>query len=241
MLLKCPKCGVKNYLDPYPFWNFKGKTKCAGCDVVYAVEIANGSSVRPPQPVSGTPKDPDLLLPGFADTPDNKPVTGDGKTRPAPRGPAADWWPVARTNRKSWSARARATSRRGKSPSDRILLRLDAEALRSGADLRQARGPAGDPRPRADHPRPRTPHRRLPRRVRRRGRQGGAAPRRRHHALRDTRGHVLAERVARVLPHESLQVPRGDRPPRPRGQGALQAAGGQVRHLRGEFPGGHPR
>ena len=30
MLLKCPKCAVKNYLDPYPFWNYKGKTKCAG-------------------------------------------------------------------------------------------------------------------------------------------------------------------------------------------------------------------
>src|SRR3990172_284377 len=87
MLLKCPKCGVKNYLDPYPFWNFKGKTKCAGCDVVYAVEIANGSSVRPPQPVSGTPKDPDLLLPGFADTPDNKPGGGGGKPPPAPAGP----------------------------------------------------------------------------------------------------------------------------------------------------------
>lgn len=85
MLLRCAKCGVKNYLDPYPFWNFKGKTKCAGCDAFYAVEIANGSSLRAPQPVSGTLKDPDLLLPGFADTPDNKPVTGDGKTRPAPR------------------------------------------------------------------------------------------------------------------------------------------------------------
>lgn len=40
MMLKCAKCGAKNYLDPYPFWNFKGKTKCAGCDTYYAVEVA---------------------------------------------------------------------------------------------------------------------------------------------------------------------------------------------------------
>ncbi len=85
MMLRCGKCGVKNYLDPYPFWNFKGKTKCAGCDTFYAVEIANGNPVKAPQPVSGTLKETDLLLPGFADTPENKAVTGEGKTRPAPR------------------------------------------------------------------------------------------------------------------------------------------------------------
>ena len=85
MLLKCAKCGVKNYLDPYPFWNFKGKTKCAGCDTYYTIEIANGGAVKPPQPTIGSPKDPDLMLPGFADTPDFKPVVGEGKTRPAPR------------------------------------------------------------------------------------------------------------------------------------------------------------
>lgn len=85
MLLRCDKCGVKNYLDPYPFWNFKGKTKCAGCEAIYAVEIAGGRAVRPPQPAAGALNDPDLLLPGFADTPDNEPVTGEGKTRSAPR------------------------------------------------------------------------------------------------------------------------------------------------------------
>ena len=85
MLLKCAKCGVKSYLDPYPFWNFKGKTKCAGCDTYYAVEIANGSAVKPPRPTTGTLKDPDLLLPGFAVTADFKPAVGEGKTRPAPR------------------------------------------------------------------------------------------------------------------------------------------------------------
>jgi hypothetical protein len=85
MLLRCEKCGVKNYLDPYPFWTFKGKTRCAGCGTYYALEIAGGAAVRAPAPTQGTPRDPDLKLPGFADTPDFKPVTGEGKTRPAPR------------------------------------------------------------------------------------------------------------------------------------------------------------
>lgn len=85
MMLKCRKCGVKNYLDPYPFWHFKGKTKCAGCDVFYAIETEGGHMVEEPKPVSGKPTDPDLLLPGFADTPDFKSVTAEGKVRPAPR------------------------------------------------------------------------------------------------------------------------------------------------------------
>ncbi|MFQ5520771.1 MAG: hypothetical protein ACE5FK_05190, partial [Candidatus Methylomirabilia bacterium] len=67
------------------FWNFKGKTKCAGCDSCYAIEIANGGAVKPPVPTAGSAKDPDLMLPGFADTADFKPVMGDQKTRPAPR------------------------------------------------------------------------------------------------------------------------------------------------------------
>jgi hypothetical protein len=82
MMLRC-KCGVKNYLDPYPFWNFKGRTRCAGCGATYAVEIVGGSPVRDPQPT--TAETGPLVLPGFADTPDWKPVTGPGKTRPAPQ------------------------------------------------------------------------------------------------------------------------------------------------------------
>ncbi len=35
MLLTCPKCKTKNFLDPYPFWNFKGTTKCAGCSAIW--------------------------------------------------------------------------------------------------------------------------------------------------------------------------------------------------------------
>ena len=84
-MLKCPKCSVKNYLDPYPFWNYTGKTKCAGCDTYYAVETEGGHLVGDVRATTGKPTDPDLLLPGFADTPSFKPVVGEGKTRPAPR------------------------------------------------------------------------------------------------------------------------------------------------------------
>jgi len=51
MMLTC-RCGVKNYLDPYPFWNFKGRTRCAGCGAIYALELAGGAPVREPQPAS---------------------------------------------------------------------------------------------------------------------------------------------------------------------------------------------
>ncbi|MGH7322772.1 MAG: hypothetical protein ACRELA_24560 [Candidatus Rokuibacteriota bacterium] len=82
MMLTC-QCGVKNYLDPYPFWNFKGRTQCAGCGAIYAVEIGGGTAVSKPRPTT----DPTgaLVLPGFADTPDFKPLAGEGKTRPAPQ------------------------------------------------------------------------------------------------------------------------------------------------------------
>ena len=42
MMLTC-RCGVKNYLDPYPFWNFAGRTRCAGCGTIYALEISGGA------------------------------------------------------------------------------------------------------------------------------------------------------------------------------------------------------
>jgi hypothetical protein len=85
MLLRCPQCGVKNYLDPYPFWTYRGKTKCAGCDALYALEIDGGHLVGEVRPASGQPGDADVLLPGFADAADFKPIVGEGKTRPAPR------------------------------------------------------------------------------------------------------------------------------------------------------------
>ena len=81
LVLICEKDQVKNFLDPYAFWNFKGKTKCAGCDTIYEIELVNGQAVHPPRQSSGAPD----LLPGFAETKDYKPLAGPGKTRPGPK------------------------------------------------------------------------------------------------------------------------------------------------------------
>ena len=81
MLLTCPSCKTKNFLDPYPFWNFKGKTKCAGCSKIWRLETASGACVAGPEPADGQPD----LLPGFAEKPDYTPISGPGLTRPAPR------------------------------------------------------------------------------------------------------------------------------------------------------------
>jgi len=50
LILECPKCETLNYLDPFTFWNFKGKIKCAGCDAIWAYELVNGPGKprRPP-------------------------------------------------------------------------------------------------------------------------------------------------------------------------------------------------
>jgi hypothetical protein len=81
MLLTCPKCKTKNFLDPYPFWSFKGTTKCAGCAAIWHVEIADGIRLAGPKEASGTPD----LLPGFAEKQDYSAISGPGLTRPAPR------------------------------------------------------------------------------------------------------------------------------------------------------------
>ena len=59
MLLTCSKCKTKNFLDPYPFWNFKGTTKCAGCAAIWYIEIVEWNrrgrpqgSQRHPRPVA---------------------------------------------------------------------------------------------------------------------------------------------------------------------------------------------
>ncbi len=80
LVLTCTKCLVKNYLDPYPFWNFAGNTKCGGCDQVYAVKFVNGQQVSGPTAGSGTAD----LLPGYCEKPDGTAITGD-KVRPAPQ------------------------------------------------------------------------------------------------------------------------------------------------------------
>jgi hypothetical protein len=83
MLLTCPSCKVKNYLDPYPFWNFKGTTQCAGCKNIWRLETSNGACVSGPDKGTGAA----TLLPGFAER-GAEPISGAGLTRPAPRAQA---------------------------------------------------------------------------------------------------------------------------------------------------------
>lgn len=79
LLLECPKCSVINYMDPFSFWNFKGKVKCAGCDAVYALTYANGQRVQGPDPAQA----PHDKLPGYAQTKDYKTeYTQTGKVSP---------------------------------------------------------------------------------------------------------------------------------------------------------------
>jgi hypothetical protein len=81
LILECPKCEVINYLDPFTFWNFKGKIKCAGCDVVYAYELENGHRKAPPAETKG----PHDKVPGFAQTKDWKPITDPKKVAVGPQ------------------------------------------------------------------------------------------------------------------------------------------------------------
>src|SRR6266849_944970 len=81
MLLTCPGCKTKNFLDPYPFWNFKGTTRCAGCGKIWRIETAVGACVAGPEAADGKAD----LLPGFAEKPDYSPITGPGVTRAARR------------------------------------------------------------------------------------------------------------------------------------------------------------
>lgn len=81
LILHCEVCGTKNYLDPYAFFNFSGTTKCAKCDQVYAITLRVGYTTSGPERTSG---DPDRL-PGYAETPDFEPITGDGKTAASPK------------------------------------------------------------------------------------------------------------------------------------------------------------
>jgi hypothetical protein len=81
MLLTCPKCKTKNFLDPYPFWNFEGTTKCAGCNAIWRIQTSGGVCLAGPEQASGTAD----LLPGFAEKQDYSAISGPGLTRPAPR------------------------------------------------------------------------------------------------------------------------------------------------------------
>jgi hypothetical protein len=81
LVLTCTKCSTKNFLDPYPFWNFSGNTKCAGCDTLYSVKFVNGQQVSGPTASSGKAD----LLPGYAEDKTSAAITGEGKIRPAPQ------------------------------------------------------------------------------------------------------------------------------------------------------------
>jgi hypothetical protein len=81
LVLTCHTCGAKNYLDPYPFWNFAGNTKCAGCDQVYAIAFKNGQVVKEAAATSGKAD----LLPGYAENESGAEIGGSGKIRPAPQ------------------------------------------------------------------------------------------------------------------------------------------------------------
>ncbi len=74
-------CGVINYFDPFTFWNFKGKIKCAGCDAIYYMEFEEGQRVKGPDKADP----PHDKLPGFAETKDWKAITDPDKVNPAPQ------------------------------------------------------------------------------------------------------------------------------------------------------------
>jgi hypothetical protein len=81
LVLTCTKCSTKNFLDPYPFWNFTGNTKCAGCDALYAMKFVKGQLVSGPTATTGKAD----LLPGYAEDKSGAAITADGKIRPAPQ------------------------------------------------------------------------------------------------------------------------------------------------------------
>lgn len=79
LIYQCEKCQARNYLDPYSYWNYTGNFKCAGCDTLYYVEFADGQREEL-GPARGT----DYVLPGYAETEDLKPLSGEGKTSQPP-------------------------------------------------------------------------------------------------------------------------------------------------------------
>jgi hypothetical protein len=81
LVLTCSKCSTKNFLDPYPFWNFSGNTKCAGCDTIYAMKFVNGQLVSGPTAASGKAD----LLPGYAEDKTGAGISGNDKVRSAPQ------------------------------------------------------------------------------------------------------------------------------------------------------------
>jgi hypothetical protein len=82
-IIWCKKCNTVNYLDPFNFWNWKGKVACAGCGTTYYIHIIHGFMYEGPIEKPGEQPD---ILPLYAD----KPLDGytcylpgtPGRTRP---------------------------------------------------------------------------------------------------------------------------------------------------------------
>jgi hypothetical protein len=81
LILECPKCETLNYLDPFTFWNFKGKIKCAGCDAIWAYELVNGVRTGPPAAAQG----PHDKMPGYAQSKDWKKILDPTKVNKGPQ------------------------------------------------------------------------------------------------------------------------------------------------------------
>ncbi len=80
LIYDCPKCKSRMFFDPYSYWDYSGNFKCAGCNELYYAEWENGQRVVEPEKARGS----EFILPGYAETPDLKPLSGEGKTAPPP-------------------------------------------------------------------------------------------------------------------------------------------------------------
>ena len=65
-IIECKKCHTVNYLDPYYFWNWKGKIACAECGTVYYIHMVQGFMYQGPEEKTGEKPD---ILPLYADKP----------------------------------------------------------------------------------------------------------------------------------------------------------------------------
>ena len=65
-IIECKKCNTVNYLDPYYFWNWKGKVACAECGTVYYIHMVQGFMFEGPIQKEGEKPD---ILPVYAEKP----------------------------------------------------------------------------------------------------------------------------------------------------------------------------
>lgn len=79
LILECEKCEILNYLDPFTFWFFEGKVKCAACGAIWRLKIDNGQRVFGPEAA----EPPHDKLPGYAQSKDyKKKITDTTKVNP---------------------------------------------------------------------------------------------------------------------------------------------------------------